>query len=628
LCYSANQDQEGWQQGEGKMLDYKSLKVNLSTGEIKSEPIDKEAVKDFLGGRGLGVYHLYTRQAPGVDPLGEHNNLFLMTGPLAGGPAQSTSRWMAVTKSPLTGAYARAVGGADFGAWLKFSGYEFIQVVGKARKPVYIHLTADSCQIMDAADLWGKDINQTQDLLQQKHGKNTRSACIGIAGEKLVRYAGIFSAKRSASRCGVGTVMGSKNLKAVAITTQRNMRYADEAAFRQAAKEQIAAYQTSPAYKSHADMGTTDTQSTTNTLGIFPTKNFREGRLTNWEKTITGQDYRKIRTGTFGCYSCPAYCGKAHTVPGGPYAGICSDGPEYESIWSFTGPIGSTDITASVAADALCDDLGLDTISAGNCAGFAFELYEKGIITKSDTGGLELTWGNHGAMVELLKKIGNREGIGNVLAEGVKRAADIIGKDAVKYAIHCKGMEPPAYEPRGAKNMGFNYATANIGASHCYGYAAQDVWGAPFPRKVNRFEEGNADIVVLNQNNAAKNEIGICCAFSAGWGWHPDIYGKLLAASTGVQECLDPNNMSKVGERILNMERAFNVREGLGRKDDSLPERMYKENLIVDGAPIEAARVKDMQGFLDRYYNVRGWTSDGAPTPEKLKELGISYLFE
>jgi len=607
---------------------YKYIKVNLSTGEIRTEPIEERVVSDFIGGRGFGAYHLLKAQRSGADPLGDENNLLFLTGPLAGGPAQSVSRWMVVTRSPLTGAFARSVGGADFGAWLQFTGYSFIQVNGKAEKPVYIHLTPDSCEIVDASDLWGKDPDQTQEILQQKHGKNTRSACIGVAGEKLVRYAAIFSARRSASRCGVGTVMGAKKLKAIAITAQRNLKFADPEAFQAAAREQIAAYQNSPGYKSHADMGTTDTQSVTNTLGIYPVKNFRLGRLENWDKTITGQHYRAIRTGTFGCYSCPAHCGKAHTVPSGPYAGIQSDGPEYESIWAFTGPIASTDIHASIAADALCDKLGLDTISTGNCVGFAYELYEKGIITRADTGGLELTYGNHAAMIELIRKIGNREGIGSILAEGVLRAAQIFGKGAEKYAIHCKGMEPPAYEPRGAKNMGFNYATANIGASHCYGYAGQDVFGAPFPRKVNRFEEGNADIVVFNQDNAAKNEIGICCTFSTNWGWHPDIYCRLLAAATGVKECLDPKYVALVGERIMNLERAFNVREGFGRKDDVLPQRMLTENLIVDGVPVENARIKDMQGFLDRYYAVRGWTPDGAPSPQKIAELGIGYALK
>jgi aldehyde:ferredoxin oxidoreductase len=607
------------------MMTYKYIKINLSTGKVSTEAVEERAIRDFVGGRGFGAYHLMKELKAGTEPLSPDNKLFFHSGPLAGGPAQSTSRWMVVTKSPLTGGFARAVGGSDFGAWIHFAGYSFIEIEGAADEPAYIHLTPDSCQILDARDIWGKDVDETQEILRTKHGKNTRCAVIGVAGEKLVRFASIFSARRSASRCGVGTVMGSKNLKAIAISADRKVQFADADAMRQAAKEQVAAYQSSNAYKGHREMGTTDTQSVTNTLGIYPVNNFREGRLEGWDKTITGEDYKKIRTGEFGCYACPAYCGKAHTVPAGPYAGIQSDGPEYESIWAFTGPIGSSDINASIAADALCDQLGIDTISAGNLVGFAFELYEKDILTRADTGGLELKKGDHAAMMTLLRQMGNREGIGNILAEGAKRAADIIGRGADKYAIHCKGMEPPAYEPRGAKNQGFNYATANIGASHCYGYAAQDVFGAPFPKKVNRFEEGNADIVIYNQDHTASNEIGICCAFSAGWGWVPDIYGRLLAAATGLEDCKDPKFLNLVGERIMNMERAFINREGFGRVDDTLPQRMLNENLIVDGKPVEAARVRDMQGFLDRYYSLRGWNANGAPTADKLSQLGLTW---
>jgi len=609
------------------MMQYKFLKVDLTTGEFKTENIDERILTDFIGGRGLGNYYLYRDLEAGVDPLGEKNKLLLLTGPLAGTGALSSSRWMAMTKSPLTGGFAKAVGGADFAAWLAWTGYSFIEISGKAKKPSYIHYQDGSWRILDAAEIWGKEVSQTQEILQQKHGKDTRAACIGPAGEKLVRFASIFSDRRSASRCGVGTVMGSKNLKAVAINTKRNVQLHDAETFRKLIKEQSAAYQNSPGFKSHSEWGTTDTQRTTNMLGIYPVKNFRYGRLENYE-SILGPEYRKLRTGEFGCYACPARCGKAHTVTSGPYAGYKSDGPEYESIWCFTGPIASNNIEASIAADSLCDEMGIDTITAGNCVGFAFELFEKGIITKADTGGLELKYGDHAAMMTLLKQMGHREGFGNILAEGTRRAAEIIGKDASKYAIHCKGMEPPAYEPRGAKNMGFNYATSNVGASHVYGYGAQDVWGAPFPRKVNRFDEGNADVVVYNQDRAAMNEVGIICSCSAGWGWVPEIFGKLLAAATGIPQCADPEYLAKVGTGILNMDWAVNMREGFGRNDDFLPERMLKENLIVDGVPVEAARVRDMDGFLDRYYDIRGWTSNGAPTAAKIKELGLDYVIK
>jgi aldehyde:ferredoxin oxidoreductase len=605
------------------MADLKYIRIDLSSGKVTTESIDKQVLTEYVGGRGFGAYYTYHELAPGVDPLGGENKVFLLAGPLAGTGALSTSRWMVCTKSPLTGAYARAVGGADFGAWLRFAGYEFIEIEGRAERPVYIHLTPDSCRILEAGELWGLDTAKTQFWLSQKHGKDTRSACIGPAAERLVKYSGVFSARRSASRCGGGTVLGSKKLKAIAITARRNIRVADPDAFAQLVKEQTRAYRKSDFFHTHQDEGTTNTAETTNLLGIFPVRNFRSGRLDNYEKII-GTQYRQIRTGEFACYACPARCGKAHTVPSGAYAGAQSDGPEYESIWVFTGPIDSTSIAATVKADCLCDDLGLDTLSTGNSVGFAFELYERGIISKADTDGLELTYGNTGAMLELIRKIGCREGIGNILAEGVKRAAVIIGRQAEDYAIHVKGMELPAYDPRGAKSQGFNYATANIGASHCYGYAGQEIFGAPFPRRVNRFNEAeNADIVIMNQDGTALSETGIACGFSGGWGWIPQPFAKMLAASTGVRQFADFAYLKKVGERIINMERSFIVREGFNRQQDVLPRRILTEPLSFEGAPGGGSVVKDMQGFLDRYYAIRGWTPEGAPSEQKLAELGI-----
>jgi aldehyde:ferredoxin oxidoreductase len=313
-----------------------------------------------------------------------------------------------------------------------------------------------------------------------------------------------------------------------------------------------------------------------------------------------------------------------HTVTSGLYAGAHSEGPEYESIWAFTGPIESASIEASIRADELCDDFGLDTISAGSSIGFAFELYEKGLLKKSDTDGLELTMGNHQAMVELLRKIAFREGIGNLLAEGSKRAAAAIGKGAEIAAIQVKGLELPAYEPRGAKSQGYNYATANIGASHCYGYAAQDIFGAPFPRPTDRFGEDYADVVIFNQNGTARNETGICCGFSGGWGWS-HLFGKLLAAARGIDRFADDEYLKKVGERMWNLERVFNVREGFRRREDSVPQRMLTEPLHTREADGEGQMVRHQDEFLDSYYKLRGWTKEGVPATEKLKALGLGF---
>jgi aldehyde:ferredoxin oxidoreductase len=535
---------------------------------------------------------------------------------------------MVCTKSPLTGGFARSVAGADFGAWLRFAGYEAVLVEGKAEMPVYLHLTADGCKIVDAGELWGKETPETQNMLRQRHGDKTRVACIGPAGERLVRYAAIVSGRRTASRCGVGAVMGSKNLKAIAITTERNVRLFDPDVFKKLAIEQSRLIRASRQFEHHKEWGTTMTQNITNTLGIFPARNFRYGQMKDGAK-IYGEEYRKLRTGEFGCYNCPARCGKAHTVTTGPYAGAWSEGPEYESLWVFSAPIDNTSIEATIRADQLCDDLGIDTISTGGCIGFAYELYERGIIDRSDTDGLELTYGDHQTMVKLVQKIAAREGFGDILAEGVVRAARAIGRGAEAYAIHTKGMELPAYEPRGAKSQGFNYATSNIGGSHCYGYAGQEIFGATDPRPINRFVEAeNADIVIYNQDGTAVAEVGIVCAFSRGWGWFPAHYGKLLAAATGVENSGDMGYLRKVGERIVNLERAFNVREGFSRKDDRLPVRMLSEPLHTYDATGDGEIVREMEPFLDRYYEFRDWSEDGMPTAKKLVELGLAEIAE
>ncbi len=602
----------------------KILRVNLTMGEVATESVPEQIAEDFVGGRGYGIKYLYDELPPNVDPLGADNKLILLTGPLAGTSAQAVSRWMVVTKSPLTGAFARSVGGADFGAWLKFAGYEMVIIDGKSDRPVYIHITGEGCQIKDAAGLWGKETKETQEWLKQQHGNNTRVTCIGPAGERLVKYAAIVSDRRTAGRCGTGTVMGSKNLKAVAVTAQRILHLHDKEAYDRLVKEQVGIIRESKGFENHKEWGTTNTQNVTNSIGIYPVMNFRYGQQVDYDK-ISGGEYRRFRTGEFGCYSCPARCGKAHLVQSGPFKGAYSEGPEYESIWAFTGSIDSTSIEATIAADQLCDDLGLDTISAGSCIGFAYELYEKGILTKADTDGLELNYGDPTPMVELIKKIAMRDGIGNILAEGSRKAAATIGKGAEKYAIHVKGLELPAYEPRGSKTQGYNYVTSSIGASHCYGYSGQDVFGAIEPRPSDRFaEEENADLVIFNQDGTASRETGIVCTFSSGWGWVPALYGRMLVAARGIEKLGDSDYLNKVGERIFNLERAFNIRQGLGRKDDTLPDRMLTEPLHTREAPGEGQIVRRQEQFLDRYYELRGWTKEGVPTSQKLEELGLA----
>jgi aldehyde:ferredoxin oxidoreductase len=604
----------------------KILRIDLSSGRISTETVPQKIAEDFVGGRGYGIRYLYDENVPGTDPLGEKNKLLMLTGPMAGTMAQAVSRWMVCTRSPQTGAFARSVCGADFGAWLKFAGYEIIIVEGKSDKPVYLHITPEGCKIQDAREIWGKDTKVTQAWLNSQHGKNTRTACIGPAGENLVKYAAVVSNRRTAGRCGTGTVMGSKNLKAIAITATRKTWLYDEAAYNTVAKEQAKIIMSNTGFQSHKEWGTTNTQDITNTIGIYPVRNFRYGQQKNYRE-LFGAEYRKLRVGDMGCYSCAARCGKVHHVTSGIYAGAHSEGPEYESIWAFTGPIESNSIEASIAADEICDDMGLDTISAGSSIGFAYELYEKGLLKKSDTGGLELLYGKHEPMIALIKKIAMRQGIGDLLAEGTKRMAEKIGHGSDVYAINVKGLELPAYEPRGAKSQGYNYVTASIGASHCYGYSGQDIFGSPVPHPTDRFDEGNADVVIFNQDGTAFRESGIACGFSGGWGW-TQLFGKMTAAARGINKYTEEGYLNKVGERMFNLERAFNIREGFGRQDDTLPQRILTEPLHTIDAKGEGQTVSHRDEFLDKYYSLRGWTKDGVPTEKKLRELGLDYTLK
>jgi aldehyde:ferredoxin oxidoreductase len=602
------------------------LRVNLSAGTMVNEPLPLQVALNFIAGRGFGIKYLYDELTSNVDPLGEHNKLVLVTGVLTGTQAQSVSRWVACTKSPLTGCYARSCCGGDFGAWMKFAGYDFILIEGKAEKPVYLYVTMDACRIEDARELWGKDTEQTQEWLKQRYGKATRTACIGPAAENLVKYAAIVSGRRTASRCGVGTVMGSKGLKAVAITTKRNLSLHDPEGFGKLAKEQITIMKGSKDYAYNRKYGTTEGAITRNVLGVYPVRNFRYGQQMGYEQ-MSAEAYRKLRVGEFGCYNCSMRCGKIHHVTDGPYAGAHSEGPEYESYWAFSGPIDSTNLEATIAADQLCDDLGLDTISTGNTIGFAYELYEKGILTKEDADGLELTYGNHAAMISLIKKIGQREGFGELLADGTARAAKHIGKGAEAYAMQVKGLELPGYEPRGLKATGFGYATSTIGGSHGNGSLAFQEWGMPVPRAVDRFtEDDKADIVIFNQNRAGL-EVGIVCAFAFSCGdWYPKLFGRMMTAVTGIEEFSDWDYLNKAGERVWNLDRAFNIRDGFDRRHDTLPQRVQTEPLHTRKADGERQMVRALETFLDEYYRLRGWTEVGIPSREKLQELGLEYV--
>lgn len=328
------------------------------------------------------------------------------------------------------------------------------------------------------------------------------------------------------------------------------------------------------------------------------------------------------------CYGCMLRCGKIRTVKEGPYKGISSEGPEYETIWSFTGPIDSSEIGLTVAANGLCDELGLDTISTGNTIGFAFELYEKGLISKSDADGMDLRWGNHSVVLPLIRKIADKQGFGKLLAMGTKRMAEHIGGGAIDYAMQVKGLELPAYDPRGLKAQGFGYATSSMGGNHNSSYATQEVLFHPVPRPVKPLEElGKGDIVKYNQDQCAYLDAALVCIFPVHGGWVSiELMGKMLAAATGIKEHASQETLMQIGERISNLERVFNVRAGFTRKDDTLPKRFLTEPLLR--GPAEGQTVEHLDAFLNEYYTLRGWSENGIPLPEKLMELDLDEVLK
>ncbi|MGB9627901.1 MAG: aldehyde ferredoxin oxidoreductase family protein [Thermodesulfobacteriota bacterium] len=604
----------------------KFLSINLSKKTYQVEKIPDEVKRDWIGGRGFGIRYLYEELRPGIDPLGPENKLLFLTGVLSGTTAQGFSRYVVMGKSPSTGCVGRSVGGGNFGAQIKFAGYDFLTIEGTSDKPTYLYIDQEGVKFFDASELWGLDTQLTQERIKKIHGEGTQVACIGPAGEKLVRFATITHGRRTASRCGMGTVMGSKRIKAIVIQAKGKVVPENPEAFKEAVEKQISILKTHPRRIRMTDYGTTTLVEVADRLGCFPTRNFQAGRMEGIEKLVP-EEFSKIKLKNFGCFSCMTRCGQVHQVKEGSFKGSYSEGPEYETIWAFSGQVGNNDLGAIVAADSLCDHLGIDTISTGNAIGFVMELFEKGIITPKEADGLDLRWGNVQSILTLVEKIGRREGFGRLLGEGVKRASEEIGRGAQYYAMHAKGLELPAYEPRSIKGYGLSYATSNIGGSHMYGRPRQELYGTAEPRLVDRLaDEGKGDIIALVQKQQASEEVVVICTFGNS-GLTSSLLGDLLASASGYEEFRDPAYVEKVGERIVCLERCFNVREGFGRKEDTLPQRMFREPLLNAGEAT-GQMIRKMDTLLDEYYEAFGYNKEGIPTSQRITELGLKKFLE
>jgi aldehyde:ferredoxin oxidoreductase len=595
----------------------KLLRIDLSRLSYEVEDIPSAFYDRYISARGLSVKFLYDEVAPDTDALAPDNRLILAIGALGGTGLQGFSKWVVVTKSPLTGTVFRSITGGNFGVWMKCAGYDMIIIQGKAQEPLYVHLDPEGIHFLEARPLMGMDYRRVQRRLKETHGPHTASACIGPAGERLVRYAVISSGERTASRGGVGTVMGSKNLKAISINVpvSRSVPF-EKDGFGQALQKQIEILKGHPRRKNMNKMGTPYITTVVDALGVLPAKNFQEGSTRDVEE-ISGDAFYRLKRGKAGCHACMTRCGGMREVTQGPFCGSEIDGPEYESIYAFGPVVGITDPQFAIDANALCDYYGLDTISTGVCIAFALELFQRGLITESDTEGLRLNWGEKGALFALIEKIGAREGLGRILGEGVRRAAEQIGGKAGAFAMHVKGLELAGYDPRGVKGYALSMATSNIGGSHMYGRPRDELGG-----KVDPFsEEAKGESIARVQKEQALEDSLIACTFGNS-GLDLQDYAEFLVTATGISSFGRPENLLAIGERIVTLERCFNIREGFSREDDALPWRMMSEPL-KDAGPATGQVVRDMERLLDEYYDALGYTKEGVPSPEKLKELSI-----
>ena len=610
----------------------KILRINLTDKTSKEEKLPLEIATNFIGGAGLGIKYLFDEVKPGTDALGPENKLIFAPGPFTGTSIPCASRMAVTGKSPLTGAVGVALTGGYFPAELKFAGWDAIIIEGKAEKPTWISVKDGAVRFHDAAGIWGTMTFDCQQMIKDNlKDQNTRVICIGPAGERLSKIACIINERRAVGRKGLGAVMGSKNLKAIAVRGTGTVAITSEEKYKTARSEMLKAMKESPVlYSAFSPAGTPMVVDLTGALGILSAKNWTAtGEFVPVEELgLDAQNSRKI--GKEHCYDCPVGCSQMKLAKTGPYAGILTEGPEFETIYSFGTETGVANLDAVIAADRLADELGLDSMSAGVTIGFAMELFEKGILTPADTGGLELKFGNDQAMIALLRMMAYREGIGDILTDGTKAAAKKIGKGSEKYAMNIKGLELPAYDVRGAKAHGLNYATAYTGADHNKGYAFQEIFGIPVPWEVDRFAiEGKGKLTRWNQDvRCVTCDCATMCAFildTALPATSTQNTAALMEAVTGL--IFTPDEVQKVGERVNNLAKAFNIREGFTRADDTFPERLMTEPLKDGASKGQMISKDDLKKMLDEYYTDRGWNPEtGVPTRAKLTDLGLGYV--
>ncbi|MGD8447044.1 MAG: aldehyde ferredoxin oxidoreductase family protein [Desulfobacterales bacterium] len=602
----------------------KILRVDLMTGKCTVASLDPIVAKDYIGGRGLGIYYLNQEVDPKIEPLSPDNLLVMATGPLTGTGAPTGARYMVMTKSPLTGAITCSNSGGQFPTELKRAGFDAIIISGRAEAPVYLWIDQGNADIRKADHLWGKNTHDTTDSLLAETDNKAKVACIGPAGEKGVLFASIINDKhRAAGRSGVGAVMGSKNLKAVVVKGKGRIPLADPDRFKDVNKKILDIFkegikETPLGLTVH---GTAGVVVATQNFGVLPTKNWQQGTFDGWEK-IQGEELsNRFLIKNSACYGCPIACGRKTKVDVPEFAGE-GEGPEYETIYAMGSNCMVDDLAAITKANYICNELGMDTITMGTTIACAMELVDRGYLSE-DQVGHSLKWGDADALVELTRMTGNREGFGDLLAEGSYRLADRFGHPEL--APVSKKQEFPGYEPRGCQAMGLAYATSPIGGSHMRGDPAYfELFGVPKPMDPLQWE-GKAKVTKAYQDlSAVIDSAGLCIFFAVrnlaakDLGVAPVGILEYLNAATGADYTL--NELMEAGQRIINAERMFLVRAGFTRKDDSLPKRLTEEPAPTGPAKGMVCHLEEM---LEEYYQLQGWSEDGIPGDEVLSRLGL-----
>ncbi len=616
----------------------KMLRVNLFTGKVSEETLEASEARKYVGGRGIGANLLLKELAAGADPLGPENPLMFLAGPLTGTNTPGTTRFQVIAKSPLTGIFGQANAAGSFGPQLKQAGLDGIIVEGKADRPVYLWVRNGDVQIREASHLWGKTTGETDDAIRHELGAHQATvACIGPAGERLSRIACIMAEKhRAAGRTGLGAVMGAKKLKAVAILGEGAVPVADPQRVKDLAREINGILHDDPWAKNWGKYGTALGVPGLNGLGILPTRNFQDGVFAG-QSRISGETMTNTILKQQGrCPGCGLGCIRIVEVKDSPFGPVLPEygGPEYETIGSFGSLCGVDDLAAISAANQICNSNGVDTISAGVTIAWAMECHERGLLSQEELDGLDLRWGNAQVMLDLLRRICTREGVGDRLADGAKRAADSFGRGTEAYVMHVKGLEFPLHEPRGKKGLGLGYAIGARGAVHSevvHDTAFEKPNAVPelgIVEPVGRFELGRAKPRLVKAGDEIRTLVDIlgACFFVYDPCLAPiklPAMVELVRAVTGWDADIEELTSSAARANILA--RAFNVREGIRSKDDVLPAR-FAEAMAEGATAGQRITAEDLAEARAEFYLISGWSTDGVPTAARLRELGLDHV--